>query len=577
MPPSPTFLILPSQIRLKIYIFADLIRLCPISLNNEGSRKAHRQKSLESYDRNSVGHERTDMNRARNIYCDYRAKKFLLGFHDGNTAENECICPPLPIQLLRVCRTIHDEVLEILYSQNKFKLLLERNHPLAPKAVARMTSLCIRLNMCSCTPHHFCQHPLENGIRHRCDICHALCKRGKDPPLSITPTQGMGVFSQWLEVCKILQTGLGPEMRLSVICDCADMETAQEIVKPMGGLPTMSECSIRLGQSPFMQWRQIAESTVLLLTDRPLTRPFRFLDLPRELQRDILCCTDLISPYVLEWNSYNHACDRQRGFRPFEQHDLICCMQCTDAAEACCCAVNHAAFSSIHCTCWSYPAAIFCVSRDMNREATVIFFSGNRFLVREEPWPFDQQPGMRQALAMFHRLPLLALRNLRWIRFNLGFDTRLDVHEGSTPLEGWKETAEFMARNLLTSKLTIELDLRHDHEYPDPYCSKNAMEVENDWKSYQNMAGVFIFEDGPKDYFVHIGSPNDCPSPADYQLRLEQERTLEKRIMGPEYDSEARGKYTNRGVSVVDVARERPPVFAPDGSLASWHKVTPFI
>jgi len=213
----------------------------------------------------------------------------------------------------------------------------------------------------------------------------------------------------------------------------------------------------------------------------------------------------------------------------------------------------------------------------MNREATVIFFSGNRFLVQEEPWPFDQRPGTRQALALFQYLPSLALRNLRWIRFNLGSDTRLDVHEGGTPLEGWKETARFMVQNLLTSKLTIELDLRHEHEYPDPYCSKNAMEVENDWRSYQNMAGVFIFEDGPKDYFVHIGSPNDCPSPADYQLRLEQERTLEKRIMGPEYDGEARGKYTNCGVSVVDVVRERPPVFAPDGSLASWHKVTPFL
>jgi len=332
MSSSPTFLALSPQIRLKIYIFADLVRLCPISLHNEGSRKAHRQKSLRTYEMNYTGPQSTDMNMARFVYCDYWSKRFLLGFHCRNTAENECICPPLPIQLLTVCRTIHDEVSEILYSRNKFKLLLEQNFPLAPRAVAKMTSLCIRLNMCSCVPHHFCQHPLKNSIRHRCDICHALCKRGRDSPLTVTPTQGMGIFSKWLEVCKLLQTGLGPEMRLSVICDCADMETAQQIVRPMAGLPTVSECSIRLGQSPFMEWRQIAESTVLLLTNRARTRPFRFLDLPKELQRDVLCRTDLISPHILEWNGYNHAGHRQRGFRPFEQDDLICCMQCTDAA-----------------------------------------------------------------------------------------------------------------------------------------------------------------------------------------------------------------------------------------------------
>lgn len=294
-----------------------------------------------------MGPECTDMNRARSIYCDYRTKKFLTGFLIGDTAENECICPPLPIQLLTVCRSIHEEVWDILYSQNTFKLFLQKNFPLTPKAVARMTSLCIRLNMCSCVPDHFCEHPSKNNMRERCYICHAMCKRGTDSPLSFKSPQGMDTFRHWIGICKILQAGLGPEMRLSVICDCADVVTAQKIVEPMRGLPKVMECSIRLGQSPIMQWRQVAEDTVLLLTDRPPTRPFRFLDLPRELQKDILCCTDLISPYILEWNSYNYAYNRQRGIRPFEQQDLTCCMQCTDAAEACCCAVNHAAFSSV--------------------------------------------------------------------------------------------------------------------------------------------------------------------------------------------------------------------------------------
>lgn len=204
----------------------------------------------------------------------------------------------------------------------------------------------------------------------------------------------------------------------------------------------------------------------------------------------------------------------------------------------------------------------------MKYQAMVIFFSGNRFLIREEAWPFDQQPGMRQAFTLLQHLPSLALENLRWIRFNLGPDARLDVHEGSTPLAGLKETAQFMAQNLETSKLTIELDLRHGHEYLDVYSEETAMDIENAWKSYRNMAEVFIFKDGLKDFFVHLASPYDWPAMTDHRPRMERERILEKRVIGPEYDGETRGKYTNRGVSVMDLVNQRPPVFAPDGSLA---------
>ncbi|KAF8886878.1 hypothetical protein CPB84DRAFT_1949271, partial [Gymnopilus junonius] len=533
----------------------------PLYRNYEGARKGYREQCLKEFARNWLEPDRSDMNMARRIYCDYWDKKFLLGSRKGYTAENECICPPLAIQLLTVCRSVSQEVLEILYSKNKFKLYLDpiSTFPLEPKSVARMTSLCIRLNFCSCVPHHFCEHPWSDLLSERCTVCHLMCRRGKDAPFSAETSDGIDLMNRWIDICGILQASLRPERWLSVICDCADMAAAQMVVQPMRILPKVAEFSIRLGQSPFIEWRNIAEDTVLLLTDCRGTRsePFRFLDLPKELQRDILCRTDLVSQYILDVNGYLNEYHSRRGIEPFEQGDTTCCLQCSDAADACCCPSNHAAFSSVQCTCWVYPAALFQVSKDIWQEAMVIFFSKNKFIIWEEPWPLDKRPGMRQALSFFKKLPPLALENLRWIRFNLIGDYPLDVPEGSIPLAGWKEMAKFVADKMDTRKLTVELDLRYDHEDPDVYDIETEVQREKNWKSYQNMAEVFYFKDGLKDFFVHLASPYEIRGVIDARVRKERERILEKRIMGEGYDSHTRGKFTNRGVSVSDVTYQQ--------------------
>ncbi|KAF8890290.1 hypothetical protein CPB84DRAFT_1963902 [Gymnopilus junonius] len=553
---TPTFLTLPRKIRLKIYIFADLVRLCPINPNNEGSRRTDRERHIKGFN--------PDVEMARNRYCDYRSKKFLHGRRHVNSAEYGCICPPLPIQLLTVCRTMYQEVWEVLYSQNKFKVFLNSSVQLESKAVARMTSLCIRLNMCSCIEGHTCDHPASNYTNERCTDCHPLCNRGRDSPISLMSRNGIDKIDFWVAVCKTLQNAVRPSMRLTVICDCADAVTAQKIIEPMRLLPKMAECSIRLGQSPTMEWRHLAEETVFELTDRPRASNFRFLDLPRELQREILHHTDLCSPYILECNGYIYPTEQRRGIMPFHLGDHSCCLQCNDAAEACCCNVNHAAFSSVQCTCWSFTTALFEVSREIRQEAMEIFFSKNKFLIEEQPWPFDGQPGMREGLSFFQCLPSLALKSLRWIRFNLGYNARMDVPEGSAPLAGWKKTAEFIAENFDTSQLTIELDLRYGYEYPDVYDEVETDTVrENIWKSYQNLAEVFHFKDGLKDFFVFLASPYEYPGIMGPQLRKDRERILEKRIMGEGYDSPARGKYTNRGVSFSEVAHERVYGFLP--------------
>ena len=550
MLPHSSFLDLPVEIRERIYTFAGLVRFCPISLNDEGSRKAYQKLSHTYRDENPLA-TYASASDTRGTQCDYyKMGKYL------NTTKTECVCPHLPTQLFIVCRMIHLEAMKVLYSRNKFRLSLQQDICLEEKYAAHMTSLCVRLNMSSYVPNHFCNRLLSAIISERWEACNAMCKRGRDPPLSLFTSYGFDLIRRWTEICKILENSVRPEMRLSVICDCADGETAQKVVAPLQSIRRrIAGCSIRLGELPHMKWQHLAEDTVLIVTDRPPTKPFRFVDLPKELQREILCWTDLVSPYILE--NYFHISTRHCAFRPFEQHGRTCCLRCTDGMEGCCCPINHSAFTSFRCVCWSLPTALFRVSKGLKDEAIAIFFSKNRFLIHEQPWTPGSRPAMRLALSFFRTLKPPALKNLRWLRFNLIGDGRLDVLEGTTLLERWKEVAQFIAHNLRTSNLTVELDLRYGFEHPDPLDPETEKQRERNWKSYQNMARVFNFKDGLKDFFVHLASPYEQADEIDFDVRKNREKILEKMIMGDDYDAAARGKFTNRGLSLRDVHYQR--------------------
>ncbi|PPQ84178.1 hypothetical protein CVT26_015258 [Gymnopilus dilepis] len=409
MPSPPTFLRLPREIRLKIYVFAGLVRLCPINLNDEGSRKTYRDKQIGRYLQSLMPWERPNLERARDIYCDYRKKIFLWGYRCGTTAMMECICPSLPIHLLTVCRTLYQEVFEILYSRNKFKYYIKDDIQLNWEGVRIMTSLCIRLNTCSCVPGHFCDHPRSDIPSERCKVCHSTCRRGRDPPLSANSPDAKEVVEKWVAFSGILVKNLRPEMRLTVISDCADLESAQKVVDSLKVFPTLSQYSVRLGQSPSMPWRKVAEDVVYKLMNRQTLGTFQYLNLPMELQRHILIFTDLVSPYILEVGDFLPG-TRQRGIGPFRQGDRVCCFRCTDSAEACCCVVNHAAFSSIQCHCWVFPKALFYVSKGMRQEAINTFFSKNKFLITEQIRSYSgdhssgEGSGMGKALTFFRRI-----------------------------------------------------------------------------------------------------------------------------------------------------------------------------
>ncbi|MCJ1247917.1 hypothetical protein MMC30_005132 [Trapelia coarctata] len=335
-------------------------------------------------------------------------------------------------------------------------------------------------------------------------------------------------------------------MRLSVICDCVDAAAAKQIVQPVQCFPKLAGCAIRLGQSPAVDLRQLAEDTVLKLTHHmPVARskPFRFLHLPRESQRRILWYTDLASVCALEW----HNTYRVRPVRRIKQLGELkegYCMRCTDAGESFCCAVNHAAYSSAPCDCWRFPLSFFLVSKEFNKEATELFFSVNKFVVLDQSSSEDSCVPIN----LFQLLPFGALRHLRWIRVvcsAFGWDLSQEAGE---ELAIWRKMAQYIARYLDTSKLTVELICD---------CHSDDMEPKQIWNRLQDMVGVFRFKNPPKDSLLYLHR-------VSHQIYA---KTLEKQVMGPDYNARARGKHTDRDYSLTEVLVKRGPVYGPDGSI----------
>jgi hypothetical protein len=89
------------------------------------------------------------------------------------------------------------------------------------------------------------------------------------------------------------------KLELGIICDCADLETAEVIVQPLLTFPALSGCAIRLALIPNKELQALAKDTMGRLLQRTPSPPvdvqlFRFLDLPKEIQLNILGWTNLV-------------------------------------------------------------------------------------------------------------------------------------------------------------------------------------------------------------------------------------------------------------------------------------------
>jgi hypothetical protein len=618
---------LPYDIRHRIYVLAGLVRFCPIDLNLEYTNPALAQQEHE-YWQNSweYRHRTQDFNYFALFRCVYRQRRFLDDPWNPVMDETEvyCVCDldPLPYNLLYVSRAIHDEVSFILYSENQFKICRSAPSGLSPllnlgvRALASLTSLSVRLNACLYIPRYHCPEINRHGWWGNCDY-HKACKSVPDKPFGQVASRHDKLFmSEWTEVCYRIAAHGTSRLRLSLMCDIGNLETARKITQPLE-MAILGKCSIRLGQDPTPETIHLAQASALHAMKVPDTEPFRFTDLPGEIQDQILGYTDLVAPDELEWSP-------RIGLYTSRLYTRHCCRTCTDTLEACYCPTQHAAFSP-SCTCWSFPLPIFRASRKVNSAATRIFYSQNHFIVNQfEPKGHDRSE-FRPVLeiSQFLRgLPARALPHLRSISWLL---PKVDPHRlqylvpGASDASDWRQTILFMTRNLELWKLNLTLDMsagRCDYPFESSEHKPESRTEHAMWDRYVRIVEplsllkqTHLKKKGLKNLFIHVSWP--CipraiaeeeeslkqwapqrlagdgweaisrEKPGSVEKRDEWAQILERRVMGRDYDSFARGKL--RGFSkeeMVEAAgdgpmylvkhsrrrRNRPRVLGPDGS-----------
>ena len=142
------------------------------------------------------------------------------------------------------------------------------------------------------------------GIKH-CRSCHDTCRGGNDEPLLKRSRAVRRILKDGRWAARRLSGAIQHDrLRLSIVCDTLDRSIAKSIISLLVHMPTLAECAVRLGQALNCEIRQVAESAVLRVTARqPRNTPFRFPDLPEELQMQILSHTDLVAPDPIRWSS----------------------------------------------------------------------------------------------------------------------------------------------------------------------------------------------------------------------------------------------------------------------------------
>ena len=233
---------------------------------------------------------------------------------------------------------------------------------------------------------------------------------------------------------------------------------------------------------------------------------FRFMDLPKELRLEIIGFTDLVA----RLSSYRHAdgfliqpykWNERRG-RIKEFHSLSCSRR-----SVCNCG-----------WCYTFPSGLFKVSRQFSMEASEVFYSVNRFIIRGHP---------NQKLMFFMAQPPEMLRRIRFL--DLYFtDDDLTIFKSQEPRDLWDQLIEWISENMMISNLVLSLDFGFSgatweygvddqkHHSDSEICRRLAKPL----RRLNGLAGFHVFL---------VCNPD-------------MESEMEKAAMGEDYDSEKHGK-----------------------------------
>ncbi|KAK3899108.1 hypothetical protein C8A05DRAFT_18410 [Staphylotrichum tortipilum] len=339
--------------------------------------------------------------------------------------------------LLLSCQVLYAETVALLYSTNHFVIhynglgSLAPLHALTATALSFLSSLKIVLNEASCHTR------VEGYVNMDCCTPPAECHlhwsfsshTHQRPLLASTPASerkarsnnlleaAQALLSEWHAAACHLSSSITPgNLALGLVCDIDPrhehaIRLAASVVAPLRLLPLLKGCHVRLAKTPDPQLSQLAQQSALEARGQvSLPRPksadaTAFLTLPRELRLRILELTDLITPtkevwwcrqdaryawsdlladYLCHNSNFDPHCFSECWYRAFYLYRA----GLPGMPFGCFCRRRHTAASTT-CSCWLPPTPMFLVCRVICRDAQLVFFSANRFIIHDlslVPW-----------------------------------------------------------------------------------------------------------------------------------------------------------------------------------------------
>ncbi|VUC38050.1 unnamed protein product [Clonostachys rosea] len=460
---SLSFLSLPYHVRKRIYVFADLVRDCPISIvlpaletisPTTSSPPGFPPAPPGVPPPNALG---------PNLGAECRFRMLQRGQDRSVFASYaECICPEIPRQLLRISKALHTEISEIIYGENKFVIRAQKVEDLgvfniiSDAAVSQLRWLMIRLNSWPCYRGHSSLMPVAPP---RCKTCSASIDTA-DPELIDGQAQSKAMIQGWASLCNRLASCVPPgRLELEFVCDVGDMRSAEQIIKPLDSLPRLKKCAIRLGRRRNHGLETLARSTSLRLTAQYNhhaelgSSHFPFFRLPQEIRRHILALTDLDPSNVNGEHRHSFTIKVGKWDPSNDCYSVvpkrICCHHCSFTKRDCSCTSDYASYSP-GCQCRVLPLNLFLVSRQMYAEAADVLYTANIFTF---VGPFEETLRCLQAL---QSTTLSSFRRIRFL-FDADQSFRYYRHE-----EAWACLLSFIAEKFDLSSLLVTIDTSRD-------------------------------------------------------------------------------------------------------------------
>ncbi|KAK0625932.1 hypothetical protein B0T14DRAFT_508790 [Immersiella caudata] len=488
----------------------------------------------------------------------------------------------IPINLLLVCRAVHDDVEDALYRSHIWGVSasgpggLDVLENLSPRAMKAMRCLLVSLTPCGCTGCFLtgaCTHPIsaDDRLEHlgtyscsgrfdwresswKSEVAHR-CERPLDSRSSLDRRSA----AQWDRICSKLARHAEPRLlSLYVYCAVKDVKTAEQlVVKPLRRLSLLKDFGISFGprttvpSSHGEQLFALAKATVQATTYQP---SFPFLDLPAELQLRVLSFTHLVyDEFELvytggrEWALSRQGSESSGGkVMELSQVDG----RFTWLLDKAFCAKSSIAFRGRCYCCNRVPASYFLVNRRFHALASEVFYGCNHIVAAYNDIGWCTAAGARgwDAPPLTH-----VLQHIR--RLTLIASIRCNVNATI----GFAHLLDLLRAHARLPSLTLELHVRDAHDRDDvvaalrgvPGIPGKARRRGRHAEIYRVMVRHVrkkLASGGLKVFLFYLWWENFHPwlTGDDVDERRALEREKETEAMGQGYDSGKWGKEMQR-------------------------------